>query len=336
VIAFVHRYAPKCADIRNTFSVSQALKPQPLGARVSSLKNICLLDGGLGQEIYRRASITNAHLWSVEVMRHEPEVVQAVHRAYIDAGSRVCTLNTYTATPGRLADEGLSDSFEGIHKAALDICRAAIASSGKSVEIAGSLGPLEGSYRETPSLTDEAMVSDYRRLCAAQEGVNLFLIETMTNCREAMAACQAASETGLPYSLGLRVENNGQLRSGESLIAAIEQAMAYKPSAILINCSEPEITTQIMPQLARFGLPFGAYANGFVSVEALPNGKTVDALERRPDVTIEAYTAWVMQWIDAGASVVGGCCEITPEHIDHLHRALARRANVVPWSHAVK
>lgn len=302
---------------------------------MQSLKNICLLDGGLGQEIYRRASTTNAYLWSVEVMRHEPEVVQAVHRAYIDAGSRVCTLNTYAATPGRLAGEGLSDSFDAIHQMALEICRAAIASSDRSVEIAGSLGPLQGSYRETPSLTDEVMLDDYRRLCAAQEGVDLFLIETMTNCREAMAACQAASETGLSYSLGLRVENNGQLRSGESLMTTIEQAKVYKPSAILINCSEPEITTQIMPQLATCGLPFGAYANGFVSVEALPNGETVDALERRPDVTIEAYTAWVMRWIDAGASVVGGCCEITPEHIDHLYRTLAQRANVVPWSHAV-
>ncbi|MFO7748151.1 MAG: homocysteine S-methyltransferase family protein [Orrella sp.] len=302
---------------------------------MNPVKNVCLLDGGLGQEIYRRASTANAYLWSVEVMRREPEVVQAVHRAYIDAGSTVCTLNTYAATPQRLAREGLGDSLEAIHLQALEICRAAIASSGKTINIAGSLGPLIGSYRDEPSLTDEVMLNDYRRLCAAQDGVDLFLIETMTNSREAMAACQAASETGLPYSLGIRVEANGQLRSGESLLEVIERAMVYQPSAVLINCSEPEITTQIMPKLASCGLPFGAYANGFVSVEALPNGQTVDALERRQDVTIEAYTDWVLQWIEAGASVVGGCCEITPEHIDYLHRALAQRVKVGLWSEAV-
>ena len=294
-------------------------------------KNICLLDGGLGQEIYRRASTANAYLWSVEVMRRDPEVVQAVHGAYIDAGSRVCTLNTYAATPPRLAREGIEDSLEDIHQLALTICRAAIDASGENVDIAGSLGPLIGSYRETPPLTDEILLKDYRRLCAAQSGADLLLIETMTNSREAMAACQAASETGLPYTLGLRVEPHGKLRSGESLMATIEQTMVYQPSAILINCSEPEITTQVMPTLATLGIPFGAYANGFVSVEALPDGATVDALERRKDVTIEAYTAWVLQWIDAGATVVGGCCEITPAHIQHLHRTLEKHLNVVSW-----
>lgn len=299
---------------------------------MSPVKNICLLDGGLGQEIYRQALTANAYLWSVEVMRREPEVVQSVHRAYIDAGSRVCTLNTYAATPPRLAREGAEDSLEDIHQLALSICRAAIASAGKVIDIAGSLGPLVGSYRETPPLTDEVLLNDYRRLCAAQSGVDLFLIETMTNAREAMAACRAASETKLPYALGLRVESNGKLRSGESLMETIERTMAYQPSAVLINCSEPEITTQILPQLASCGIPFGAYANGFVSVEALPGGKTVEALERREDVTIEAYTAWVSQWIEAGASVVGGCCEITPAHIDHLHRTLEQRFNVGRWS----
>lgn len=301
-----------------------------------SPKPICLLDGGLGQEIYRRASTTDAYLWSVEVMRREPQVVQDVHRAYIDAGSRVCTLNTYAATPDRLAREGLGESLEAIHQTALDICRSAIRSSGKDVEIAGSLAPLFGSYLDAPAVADEDMLNDYRRLCAAQGGVDLYLIETMTNAREAMAACQAAAETGLPYSLGFRVESDGALRSGEPLIETITQAMVFKPSAVLVNCSEPEITTQVMPQLARLGVPFGGYANGFVSVEALPDGATVDALERRADVTVEAYTEWVLQWIAAGATVVGGCCEITPEHIGYLQRTLARTAQVSLWSDTVR
>jgi S-methylmethionine-dependent homocysteine/selenocysteine methylase len=300
-----------------------------------SPKRICLLDGGLGQEIYRRASMTDAYLWSVEVMRREPQVVQDVHRAYIDAGSRVCTLNTYAATPDRLAREGLGESLEGIHQTALDICRSAIRSSGKDVEIAGSLGPLFGSYLDAPAVADEDMLNDYRRLCAAQGGVDLYLIETMTNAREAMAACQAAAETGRPYSLGFRVERDGALRSGEPLIETITQAMVFKPSAVLVNCSEPEITTQVMPQLAGLGVPFGGYANGFVSVQALPDGATVDALERRADVTIEAYTEWVLQWIAAGATVVGGCCEITPEHIGYLHQRLVQRAQVSAWTQTV-
>lgn len=302
---------------------------------MNPLKNVCLLDGGLGQEIYRRASSANSYLWSVEVMRREPDVVAAVHRAYIEAGSRVCTLNTYAATPDRLAHEGLGDSLEAIHQQALAICRSAVESSKHAVNIAGSLGPLVGSYRDSPALSDEVMVSHYRRLCVAQEGVDLFLIETMTNSREAMAACQAASETKLPYALGLRVETNGLLHSGESLLETVKRTMVYKPSAVLINCSEPEITTQIMPQLANRGVPFGAYANGFVSIDAMRQGQKVEALERRQDVTIDAYTDWVLKWIDAGANVVGGCCEITPAHIHHVCQTLEKQAKLCNWSETV-
>jgi len=96
------------------------------------------------------------------------------------------------------------------------------------------------------------------------------------------------------------------------------------PAAILLNCSPPEAITQGLPHIAGFGLPFGAYANGFTRISEgfLGAAPTVDALEQRGDLTPAAYAATAMGWIDAGATIVGGCCEIGPDHIAELARRI--------------
>ena len=77
-----------------------------------------------------------------------------------------------------------------------------------------------------------------------------------------------------------------------------------------------------MPMLADTGLRCGSYANGFTSIDALVPGGNVDALSARTDLGPEAYGDFVMSWIDAGASIVGGCCEVRLTHIAHLHQRL--------------
>jgi S-methylmethionine-dependent homocysteine/selenocysteine methylase len=105
------------------------------------------------------------------------------------------------------------------------------------------------------------------------------------------------------------------LRSGESLEAALEAIMPFSPDAVLINCSIPEVVTEGLKVVAKSGLRFGGYANGFTSVEALVPGSTVDRLTHRKDLGPEEYLEFVKAWIDLGAEVIGGCCEIGPSHI---------------------
>ena len=100
---------------------------------------ITLLDGGTGQEIYRRSKLTEGPLWSVEAMLNEPEIVTQVHQDFIAAGSEICTLNTYTATPTRLRDTKHKDDLKLIHDLATQSLEAAIKSCGQRVKIAGCL-----------------------------------------------------------------------------------------------------------------------------------------------------------------------------------------------------
>ena len=176
-------------------------------------RTVVLLDGGVGQELYRRSTRPASPLWSVQVMMDEPELVEAVHLDFIEAGARIITLNTYTATPHRLAREGVAETFDALHAAAA--------------------------------------------------------------------------------------------------------------AAVLINCSSPEAVAAALPALATAGVPFGAYANGFVFVGALQPGGTVDVLEARDDLDPPTYAGHAMAWVGAGAAIVGGCCEIGPAHIAALGHRLA-------------
>ncbi len=287
--------------------------------------DIVLLDGGVGQELYRRSTRPAAPLWSVQVMMDEPELVEAVHRDFIAAGARIVTLNTYTATPHRLAREGKPEMFEALHRAAAAAAAAARDSSGEDVRLAGCLPPLVGSYRPDLTPPEEACLADYRRIVAAQaDHVDLFLCETMLSAAEARAATTAAHESGRPVWTALSVDDGDgtRLRSGEAVADGARAAIDAGAEAVLINCSSPEAVTQALPALAATGAPFGAYANGFVSVGALQPGGTVEVLEARDDLDPARYAGHAMGWVAAGAAIVGGCCEIGPAHIAALGRQL--------------
>ena len=91
------------------------------------------------------------------------------------------------------------------------------------------------------------------------------------------------------------------------------------------NCSHPETIAIALSELANLGCAYGAYANGFKTVSPLQPGGTVKDLEYRPEMNAEAYTAHALEWLQLGATIIGGCCEITPSHIRHLQQALLDR-----------
>ena len=89
------------------------------------MTDIALLDGGVGQEIQKR-SMTKAHpLWSVKIMLEQPDIVTKVHRDFIMSGARVICLNTYAASPSRMASHGFGDKLEVAHKTAISLAKRA-------------------------------------------------------------------------------------------------------------------------------------------------------------------------------------------------------------------
>lgn len=286
---------------------------------------VTLLDGGLGQEISKRSQKKAHALWSVKVMMETPDIVEDVHRAFVAAGADALTVNAYTTTPSRLARNGFPEWFDEAQNLALKLVNQARNDAGRPVQVTGCLPPLVATYVTEESQSYEDSLIEYRQICQHQgPQVDVMFIETIGIIKEAMAAIDAAHETGKPVYIGYTIADDGSntLRSGERLEDAAAAAVDRGVAGIMINCSIPEAVTNAMPVLANHGVRFGGYANGFTSIEALRPGGNVDALEARQDLDPAAYANFVRQWLDHGASIIGGCCEVGPDHIAYLDKML--------------
>ena len=293
------------------------------------MKTVVLLDGGMGQELLRRSAHKPHPMWSAKVLMDEPEIVEAVHLDYIQAGARIITLNNYAVTPERLARDGSLEMFAPLQSRAIEIAHAARSKSLSCVkhnlQIAGSLPPLYGSYRPNLVPSFEECLSRYRVIVEAQAGhVDLFLCETMSSIREGEASATAAKESGLPVWLSFSLEDtcSGCLRSGEPLEAALRAVAKVNSDAVLLNCSVPEAIDSALGILLDNVSSAGAYANGFTSVDALEPGGTVENLEIRQDLGPETYSNFALRWVELGAKIIGGCCEVGPAHIAKLRSEL--------------
>lgn len=288
------------------------------------MRSIILTDGGMGQELLRRSGAQPTPLWSARVLIDEPDLVAGLHADFIRAGARVVTINTYAATPERLERDGAGDMFEELQRRGVALARRARDEAGDCA-IAGCLPPLFGSYAPALTIPFEETLATYRRVVEQQaDGVDLFLCETMASAQEGLAAATAACESGKPVWLAWTLRDDGaaRLRSGETIREAAE-AVAHLPlAARLVNCSRPETVDAALPELSALGGLTGAYANGFTAVEALKHGGTVAVLDTRTDLGPAAYAAYGVGWAAAGLDIVGGCCEVGPDHIAALRDAL--------------
>jgi S-methylmethionine-dependent homocysteine/selenocysteine methylase len=283
--------------------------------------SITILDGGMGQELIARAGSATS-LWSVQALLDNPEMVRAVHDEYFAAGADIATTNTYSVLPDRLAHHGLSDRLTVLQQLACQQAVDARDAHGSGL-VAGSLGPQGFSYQPDKSPPSEEAAETYHTICKIQaDFVDLFLFETMSSVDQARGGLMGAAGLGKPVWLALSVDdkNGTKLRSGENLTDILPLLAEFQPAAVLVNCSVPEAVSNAVPLLVGNGIPVGAYANGFVGIADAFNqvGATVDALETRKDLGPEAYADFAQEWVDAGATIIGGCCEVGPAHIKLL------------------
>ncbi len=290
---------------------------------------ITLLDGGMGQELVRRSGKPASPLWSTQALIDSPGLVAEVHLAYAEAGATVATSNTYALHRDRLrggsnhyatGKEALPDR-EAAFGPLLDTAMKEAQSVRGRCRVAGSIGPLAASYRpDLHPAHDEAvpLYAEVAHRISAQADVLLF--ETVPSLEAARAALDAGRQTDRPVWLAFTVDDTdgGALRSGEPMAEAAQ--IAADADAALINCSAPEAMPRALDALANTGRPTGAYANGFqgLTKDFIAGGTTADDLSARRDMGPDIYATHVLSWLEHGATIVGGCCEVGPAHISEI------------------
>ena len=286
-----------------------------------------LLDGGMGQEIVNRGGKGGFGEWSVAALHEDPDMVRDIHLDYIRAGADVITTNTYGTTRVRLRHVDMEGRFVELVRIAGELAFKARTDSGnQDLRIATSLPPLEASYISEFELSYQQTAAHFAEMMDLLDPyVDIFLGETLSTAFEARAFLEAAQNRSKTVWLSLTLDDHGStnLRGGESLAEVIESLRDYQLDALLINCCTPDSIHAALPILQAGGLPFGAYANGFVEIpESWDEVGGVTQLSTRTDLSPKVYAEDVKRWIDAGAAIVGGCCEVGPAHIARLRQLI--------------
>ena len=298
---------------------------------------LVILDGGLGRQLEAMGAPFRQPEWSALAMIEAPDIVRQAHDAFIAAGAEVISTNSYALVPFHIGDELFTKNGPDLIALSGKMARAAAEAANRPVQVAGSIPPMFGSYR--PDLFEPVAAVSMMQLFrhALSPHVNYFLAETCSAIAEACCFLEVFGEAGKPLWVSLSLEDVApeagcpRLRSGEPLVDAIAALSTADTNlqwqALLFNCSQPEVMEDAVKVAAEClvsadGLQqIGVYANAFPLIDPSYQGANAELHAIRGDITPELYTEFAERWIKAGATIIGGCCGVSPEHI----RSLASR-----------
>lgn len=297
---------------------------------------VTLLDGGMGRELKQMGAPFRQPEWSALSLMEAPDLVRAAHEKFAAAGSDILTTNNYAVVPFHIGNEGFANKGKAL--TALSGQLAAEVAHQFGCKVAGSLPPLFGSYRPDLFQPAEAMPLLRVIIDALNPYADIFIAETISSITEARTVDAALENNPRPrwYAFTLCDEgpqdtSNPHLRSGESVAEAVKNMADSGASAILFNCSQPEVMASAVEtalrelQHADIDIPVGVYANAFPPQQDDAQAN-LTLLDIRSDLDPNGYLAFVERWHSLGATIIGGCCGIGPEHIaalrarfDHTH-----------------
>jgi S-methylmethionine-dependent homocysteine/selenocysteine methylase len=283
------------------------------------MSNIKILDGGMGRELLRIGAPFQQPEWSALALVEAPNMVTQAHQNFIDAGVQIITTNTYALVPFHIGH-----NQDVPHLANIAVQCAKDAAKNSDVQIAGCIPPAFGSYKPElfiPDMVDPILTP---LIQAQKDHVDYWLIETLSSVHEAQTVINLIKHySNLPIWASFTLNNRTDfscaptLRSGEAVDSI--KPIIHDVDAILFNCSQPEEmedAIRITRSLSS-DIQIGAYANNFSEIKRTKNANE-GLSEGRDDITPEIYLEFAKTWVDVGATIIGGCCGITPDHIKHL------------------
>ena len=289
----------------------------PFLRRVFAGEEFLVFDGAMGTML-QEAGLKAGELPELLNFSH-PETVTAIHRAYVEAGADVISANTFGANAHKLGDAA---SVE-------DVFAAAIACARKSGAryVAADIGPIGALLKPLGTMDfDEAYDLFAQQARAAQAaGADLFVVETMTDLLEAKAAVLACLEcTELPVVATMTFGEDGCTFLGTSPEICAMTLSALGVQAVGINCSlGPDALAPLLARMAPFArVPLMVQANA--GLPRIEDGRTLY------DIDAEAYAHAAEALLDAGATIVGGCCGTSPDYIARIRTLVDTRTPMPP------
>src|ERR1700759_2202396 len=315
-------------------------------------KRILIIDGAMGTMIHRHKLEEKDYRgerfkdWPSDVKGNndllvltQPQIIEGIHREYLDAGADIIETNTFNSQRVRLADYHMEDlSYELNVEAARVAKRAAADYTARNPDkprfVAGAIGPMSKTLSLSPDVNnpgfrsvtfDEVSSAYYEQVKGLVDGgADLLLVETIFDTLNAKAAIFAIKkyfrdthQPELPIMIsGTITDASGRTLSGQTLEAFYNSVMDARPLSIGLNCAlgaqEMRAHIEELSQIA------ACYTRAYPTA-GLPNA--MDEYDEQPEQTAH----FIEEWAENGwVNIVGGCCGTTPDHIRHIAEHVAK------------
>ncbi len=278
-----------------------------------------LADGATGTNLFAMGltSGDSPELWNAV----HPDRIEALHRAFVDAGSDIILTNSFGANRRRLMLHGLEARTRELNRLAAQNARKVADSAGRPVVVAGSVGPTGDLIAPLGPLSeDEAVEVFIEQIEGLREGgAEVAWIETMSAAEEIRAAAKAAAKCGMPYTITASFDTAGRTMMGVAPAAfgALVEAFDPAPIAYGANCGvgASDLLAAILAMSeVRLDAPLIAKANAGVPQW---HGAVIHY-----SGTPELMQTYARLAVDCGARIIGGCCGNSPAHVAAMRRGL--------------
>ena len=290
-------------------------------------KKTRVLDGGMGQELLARGMKPNGTLWSANAILDENyhQLLSDTHRDFIKAGAEVIVTTTFTTRRKRLRDNNVEDKFEYLNKKAGQIAFD-IKKEFPNILVAGGIPPQNLTY-EADERSEEEIIKNFNEQAKLLNPyVDFFYFDVWSSIKEFKCGIQAIKEFNKPYLIGIHISEGTNLPSGEN-ISDIKNIIDEQLLGIMLSCVSPENYEANLEELKSLNVPFGFKINGFITTKpkngytstfSKSNGNPNEFLGQRKDLTPKKIGEIVKKFKDNGATILGGCCETRPSHINAM------------------
>lgn len=282
-----------------------------------------LLDGAFGTVLHAKGVAIDQSFDAINISN--PGVVASIHRDYIDAGADIIETNTFGANRFNLADHKLLDQVVEINQAAVSVARRVIDSSFREVLLAGSIGPLGVRLSPLGRVSFEEARAAFKEqiealITAEPQGVDLLIIETMSDVKEVEAAVAAARQVSMeiPIIAQMTFTRDDRTLLGSGPEAVAERLSRLDVDVVGVNCSGGPAQVLRLISVMRKVMPD-------MPISAVPNAGWPEQMNVGRvlyPATPTYFGEYARSFVAAGADLIGGCCGTTATHIAEMRFAL--------------
>ena len=292
-----------------------------------------ILDGGMGQHLVSKGLKAKGSLWSGTALidKKYHQMVIDSHLDFIKSGADVIVTNNFSTRRVRMVQNNVEELFDYANEKAGELALKAKEISKKNVLIAGSLPAQNDTYvvdRRDKRIIEKGF---YEQAKLIKPFVDFFYLDVVSGSKECEIALDVTEKFSLPALIGLHVKKNGRLSSDESITEVVKKCESNNLLGIVLACVSPEIIESVANEMKDLKIPFGYKVNLWKDEEPVPVYKfalptdeigtnPVDTMGSRDDYTGEIFLEFSKKMMSNGATILGGCCETKPAHINAISK----------------